>query len=221
MLEGDYMARFFWIGKAQPCKVGCTMKTREKLTLLNKFGAMGENGASALLENYGLNTYFPVDIVELITRLGIKIIPYDFSRMEQSEQYAKDVVEKGFILGASTANDDSIGIFYKKDDHINRIRFTLAHELAHCCLHMSPENYESNVDFRTDTIATEGREFDANVFAGELLMPEKELRYAHSNLVKPYLTSLTKIFGVSENVMQARLKYLNLEYEEETLSYGR
>ena len=59
-------------------------------------------------------------------------------------------------------------IFMNKDMPGERYRFTLAHELAHLLLHNQPE---------TD----ENMELQADEFAGELLMPAKEIR--------PYLTS--------------------------------
>lgn len=212
------MAKIFLIGKAQFNRAGCgmKMKTKERLVHLN---SIGRKGAQTLLETFGYDKHFPVDIEGLIKQLGIKVIPFDFSEMEQSEKYVKDFYEKGNILGAATANDDVIGIFYKEDEHINRIRFTLAHELAHCCLHMNPSNYDTYIDFRTEEKATEGPEYQANVFAGEILMPESILRYAHASLVKPYLGSLAKIFGVSDAVMKARLDYLKLDYKESSIAY--
>jgi len=59
-------------------------------------------------------------------------------------------------------------IFMNKDMPGERYRFTLAHELAHLLLHNQPE---------TDEIM----ETQADEFAGEFLMPAKEIR--------PYLTS--------------------------------
>jgi len=210
------MARIHFIGKAQFNRAGCRMQTKDRLDCLN---SIGRKGGQALLETFGFNKHFPVDIEGLIKRLGIKVIPFDFSELEQSEEYAADFYKKGNILGAAAANESVIGIFYKKDEHINRIRFTLAHELAHCCLHMTPSNYNTYVDFRTEVKATKGPEYEANVFAGEILMPEDTLRYVHTNLVRPYLGSLAKIFGVSETVMKARLEYLNLDYKESSVAY--
>ena len=59
-------------------------------------------------------------------------------------------------------------IFMNKDMPGERYRFTLAHELAHLLLHNQPESDEN-------------METQADEFAGELLMPAKEIR--------PYLTS--------------------------------
>lgn len=200
------MAIVIDISSRTTAKVGCTLKTAERLAILNAMNPQ------LILENIGVEDQFPIDIAGIIKALGIKILPYDFSKMEQSAEYAKYVLQNGRILGAVTATDDAIGIFYKKDDRPNRIRFTLAHELGYCCLHMRPYSYNSHVDYRTSEKAQEGMEYDANVFAGELLMPEDAVVYAQKNLVIPYLRSLSKIFGVSDVVMKARLDYLGLKY---------
>lgn len=187
------------------------MKTQEKLAYLN---ALGKNGAQVILEKFGFDEHFPIDITKLIRQLGVKVIQYDFSELEHSEKYAGDFYQKGNILGAAAANGANIGIFCKKNENISRVRFILAHEFAHCCLHMTSLDYDTYIDFRKDIIFDAGKEFEANVFAGELLMPEDALIYVHIHLVKPYLESLARIFGVPEAVMKARLDYLDLKYIE-------
>lgn len=67
-------------------------------------------------------------------------------------------------------------IFMNKDMPGERYRFTLAHELAHLLLHNHPE---------TD----ENMEAQADEFAGELLMPAKEIR---PYLISPSLGSLAR-----------------------------
>lgn len=67
-------------------------------------------------------------------------------------------------------------IFMNADMPGERYRFTLAHELAHLILHNSPE---------TD----ENMEVQADEFAGELLMPAKEIR---PYLISPSLGSLAR-----------------------------
>jgi Zn-dependent peptidase ImmA (M78 family)/transcriptional regulator with XRE-family HTH domain len=68
-------------------------------------------------------------------------------------------------------------IFMNKDMPGERYRFTLAHELAHLLLHNQPE---------TD----ENMETQADEFAGELLMPAKEIR---PYLSSPSLGSLARV----------------------------
>ncbi|MCI8777525.1 MAG: ImmA/IrrE family metallo-endopeptidase [Oscillospiraceae bacterium] len=151
--------------------------------------------------------------MKLLEKLDIKVIPYDFSNLEKND-YKNQVIEKGIIWGAAVHSGDRIGLFYRQDDSEKRKRFTLAHELAHCCLHMD-ENTSEHIEFINDQAnSNDEKEYDANVFAGELLIPEEPLRYALENLIMPKVEILAQIFGVSLNVMKARLKYLKISAYE-------
>ena len=115
------------------------------------------------------------------------------------------------ILGAVVKNNDNAAIFYNIEDKVSshRCRFTIAHELAHCCLaHDSGDVY---IDYRTDGETLNEEEQAANAFAGELLIPEQVLRTTINGLVLPSVKSLWDIFDVSENVMRARLEYLRIQ----------
>lgn len=102
------MAIVIDISSRTTAKVGCTLKIAERLSILNAMKPQ------QILENMGVEDQFPIDIAGIIKTLGTKIIPFDFSKMEQSAEYAKYVLQNGRILGAVTATDDAIGIFYKK-----------------------------------------------------------------------------------------------------------
>lgn len=181
------------------------MDVKKVLEMLNS------TSAKDLLYKYNLDNSFPVDIRTLLDKLDIKVIPHDFSNLEKST-YKSEVLEKGAILGAVVSTDEKIGIFYNKHDSETRIRFTLAHELAHCCLH--PEDVREHIEFRSDDKNPNEKEREANIFAGELLIPEEPLRYAVENLINPKIDILTQIFEVSSNVMKARLEHLNIKISE-------
>ena len=55
-------------------------------------------------------------------------------------------------------------------------------------------------------------EIEANIFAGELLIPKPLLLKKYKEFIIPSLKALSIIFGVSTNVMAARLDYLGLDY---------
>ncbi|MGH3005447.1 MAG: ImmA/IrrE family metallo-endopeptidase [Gaiellaceae bacterium] len=92
-----------------------------------------------------------------------------------------------------------------------RRRFTLAHEVGHwvCqCL----EGRTAPVDCRADEVGvSEGRalEREANVFAAELLMPERLVRERFSGSV----ADASACFGVSEEAIHWRLFNLGLADE--------
>lgn len=167
------------------------------------------NGLTAeqLLKKYDIPDNPPIDIYGLLDRIGILTISFDFTEIEDIKKY-----KHGDILGAIFAKDDTLGIFYRETDTENRIRFTLAHEIAHCCLHAETLG-KRHIELRSSLTANNSREWEVNKFAGELLIPEKILRDIHSKyLVAPPLSNIAQIFQVSTNVMAARLDYLSLPY---------
>ncbi len=154
---------------------------------------------------------YPIDIATILFRMGIRVCPYDFSKFNESDSQKK-------ILGAMVANKKDIAFLYRQGESLNRNRFTLAHELAHCCLAHLDEKTIPYVEYRHDGIVTDKCEIDANIFAGELLIPTKELRTILSNEYPnalPKITRLADAFAVSINVMAERLKYLKLPYIDE------
>ena len=110
---------------------------------------------------------FPVDVAMIAKCVGIRVerLPLD-----------DDLSGMAFIKGGNKV------IVVNKYHHINRRRFTIAHELGHHCLHSSYLTNNVHVDkvvLRRDQFSSEGvddKERQANAFAAELLMPASELR---------------------------------------------
>lgn len=166
------------------------------------------NGKSALelLNEYNIALEPPIDISSLVDRIGISLIAKDFSIIERQSG-----CEIGSILGAAISNGNNLAIFYRKLDTYNRKIFTIAHELGHCCKHS--ENLKiSHVEFRTSNSFSDKHEIEANIFAGELLIPHQILMDTYYSFIIPSLKTLSEIFGVSANVMSARMDFLGLDY---------
>lgn len=181
--------------------------TKEGDCMSNILEELSGKTAPELLKQYNISTVPPINISLLLQRIGILEIPYDFSEVENAMGYSH-----GDVLGATFATENKVGIFYRSSDTLNRKRFTLAHEIAHCCLHKDSLE-RKHIELRSCQTENNGKERDANIFAGELLIPTSSLRKIHSQLlVAPSLSDLSKIFAVSTNVMAARLDYLNLSY---------
>lgn len=159
-----------------------------------------------VLEVSKQNNKVPVDLSEILETFDITARPMDFSEIER--RLVGDLKDAK-ILGALVPNGEDVAIFYsdkhEKDSHRNR--FTIAHEIAHCCL----QGKNSHVEFRIAGIELDETEKLANTFAGALLIPEKTLRKIMNQLILPSLHILADIFEVSENVMRARLKHLNIQ----------
>ena len=168
---------------------------------MSKINFRGKSAADILRET-GQENSIPVNLNEILHKLGISAIAMDFSNIESM------MPEYGHILGAMlTTKEGNTAIFYSSDqtrmpDH--RYRFTIAHELGHCCIDGKGEH----IEFRRDVDADNESERKANIFAGELLIPLHQLEQVSRELFLPTLKNLAAVFEVSETVMLARLKHL-------------
>lgn len=184
-----------------------------------------------ILSIYGEKDKYPIDIVEIAKKAGIQLGSIDFTKLEKKDSFKDIVSKRGHILGAVTFDGEAINIIYhnalhdedddlefknlsdvdKKDKLLRRQRFTIAHEIAHCCLNI--DEGEPHIEYRTDQKDYKSeKERNANIFAGELLMPKDSIEDLCGILNnKVSLSFLADIFKVSRHVMQARLEYLKKE----------
>lgn len=162
--------------------------------------------AYELLAKYNVSIEPPIDISGLLSRIGILSIGTNFEEVEKKSGY-----EKNTILGATIVDEENVIIFYRKNDSLNRKRFTIAHELAHCCNDFDTLKND-HIELRNSEITLSGKEYEANIFAGNLLIPKSSLLKVYNKFLVPSLSALSSIFLVSSNVMAARLDYLNLPY---------
>lgn len=150
----------------------------------------------------------PIDIADILYNMQIRVFPYDFSEIDSADR----------ILGAMIADKTDLALLYRQGESKNRNRFTLAHELAHCCLAHLEDKKMPYVEYRHEGKATDEDEIRANIFAGELLVPLKELRMVLSKDYPdtlPHSSKLAKMFAVSVNVMEERLRFLRIPYIDE------
>lgn len=157
----------------------------------------------------------PIDLKRLIKNLNINVKEKDFSEIE-----IKSGLPKDSILGATLLIDDYLMLYYKKYDNKRNNhgeRFTLAHELGHCALHA--EDLKINhLELRNEIFNKNNKkEWDANTYAGKLLIPQKSLMYIYNRLLIPSLKTLAEIFDVSTGVMKERLEELELNYYNDTI----
>ncbi len=93
-----------------------------------------------------------------------------------------------------------------KSSSKNRYRFTLAHELGHIELN----HFQDNTIYYRDSKSQAGtdlKEIQANRFAAEYLVPEKELSdMINMNVIS--IAELSQKFQVSEEMMKNRVKTL-------------
>lgn len=77
------------------------------------------------------------------------------------------IAKENPILGFALYDVDCPAVLVKKQDWDTQQTFTLIHELGHILLHKS-----SSIDDEQDFHSHQGRERDANAFAGHLLVPD-------------------------------------------------
>jgi Zn-dependent peptidase ImmA (M78 family) len=157
---------------------------------------------------------------ELIEEIGVKTPPVPVERIAK---------KLGVVVQYAPFDDELSGMAFLKEgvafiginsnQHPNRQRYTLAHELAHICLHRWHLEAGVHVDqgsvnsLRRDLVSAEGTnalEREANAFAAELLMPAKLLAGALDermlDLDDDRLLALAKRFKVSLMALQYRLQ---------------
>jgi Zn-dependent peptidase ImmA (M78 family) len=133
-----------------------------------------------------------VDLISLSKELGLAV------------KYAPFLDAAKGVSGVIKYSDPPT-IYIKKSLNMERQRFTLAHEIGHYVLHK-----KEGVDFRVDNLDYSEedtiQETEANYFAGVLLLPRNILLKAKENGLSK--GAIAKIFGVSETVVDVRLRWV-------------
>ena len=150
-----------------------------------------------LLEEFGI-TRPPVPVKRIAKKLGLLIAP---------------IPANDEISGALIRDGSRIIIAVNSSHHINRQRFTIAHELGHYYMHGDmTEHVDQNlrVAWRNadSSKAVDWKEIAANRFAAELLMPTSYLRRDLDSLErigKRTIALLASKYGVSGEAMKIRL----------------
>lgn len=158
-------------------------------------------------------------VEELLTRFDVRRPPVPVDKI---------VKKLNLLLAPLPADDEISGAIVRKDGHVviavnpahhvNRQRFTIAHELGHYFLH---EGLEQHVDqnFRVSwrnadsSKAVNWTEIQANRFAAELLMPTKFVKSDLDSLDqidKRTVALLSTKYVVSPEAMKIRLSQLGI-----------
>jgi Zn-dependent peptidase ImmA (M78 family) len=140
----------------------------------------------------------PVDVEAIARDLGIKI-------------YAKDMGEDVFgslVRDRTSGGWSGYAIYLNRDNHPNRRRFTLAHEIAHFVLHKDLVEAGIIDDIQYRSRLSNVHETQANQLAADILMPRTlvEREAVDNEDGRP----LWARFMVSEAAMDIRLKSLHL-----------
>lgn len=148
-------------------------------------------------------------VVERLKKNGFLVPPVDIYAV--AEYLGLDVKEEAMadeLSGYIEPRKDGWVVGVNSYHHPNRQRFTIAHELGHFLLH-KPKDRHVDITFARRAGRRDDMENEADQFAANLLMPEKEVRDAISAGVSS-LDRLAAAFGVS--VMAAKYRVQSLGY---------
>lgn len=158
-----------------------------------------------------------VDIVEILNFLGIAHDVISFEELEKS------LFLKGndIILGMACSEGDNVRILCSNNLDPKEKNYVLAHELAHCCLHL-PVSAEFHVELKTKSDIYSSflakplrdkqvskKELEADLFAADLLIPTELLL---GYLRKSELFSVKDIsdhFNVPESLVHKKIMMLS------------
>lgn len=176
-------------------------------------------------QKYWPEGILPVDTTKIIElRLRLEVEPmFDLLSTLDVDAYLKTDLS-GIVVDHEC---------YMNDKFLNRLRFSMAHELAHYFLHReiysslslsSPEDWKEFIQNVPES-EYEAFEYQANEFAGRFLVPYEKLKSAIMDSIEmlkrsgiEYLLSdsdmvlsrispfLRRIFGVSEQVIEIRVR---------------
>lgn len=161
--------------------------------------------ARNILKQFGASV--PVDIVGIAQAHGIEV------RLEELEDA---------VSGMLVVRGDRSVIGVNANHHANRRRFSVAHELGHYVLHRGEEQVfiDAAVFFRSEgaTATTWIQEKEANIFAAELLLPERAIRAAwQADPIDVFddvaIKRWADRFGVSPQALLIRLTELDLAFQ--------
>jgi Zn-dependent peptidase ImmA (M78 family) len=148
--------------------------------------------AEEVLDEYWHEGTYPIDPVRIAIRMGVEVF---------EAQLGNDVF--GMLVGAGA--DGGAQMYIDKDQPKKRYRFTCAHELGHYVDH-SGDPSGAYIDRRTDEDRGTRDEIYANEFAGNLLMPARELE-RHMDTGKTRF-AMADHFDVSPAALDYRIKVL-------------
>ena len=158
---------------------------------------------------------------EGLNRIAEKYPNIDFTSLDGNlvvpvgaicEKLGIDVVFEKLKDGLAGYFDHMKKIIYVNDNYpATRNLFTIAHEIGHCILHDKiNKGYDRREDeYHNYTPEERGKEYEANQFAGQLLMPESQF----VEVFKKYdgkFSKIADVFGVSVRACEVRAFNLGL-----------
>jgi Zn-dependent peptidase ImmA (M78 family) len=147
------------------------------------------------------------DLLDEANRKGIETVPLDIERLIKSFGIKVKIVPMDDEVSGHLALSDGVWeIAVNALHHPKLQRFTLAHELGHYVLHRwECQRFEDTKLFRNNE--SNPMEVQANAYAADLLMPEREFKDYIRNTSKN-IDRIADHFKVSAYAVRVRAKNL-------------
>lgn len=185
-------------------------KKRKGITMCKKLREIHNKQPGDFLE--GINS-LPIDIEQILDNWEIDTVAVSFEELQKELPLKNNI-----ITGLAYAQGDDLFILYSKDSNKPNSRFTLAHELGHCCIHM---NVDSSCHIELQTVGdvlnvsqerfkmfNRPKEEEADRFARDLLIPTNALLLLLKKKKMLSLKQLADFFVVPIEQMQIKLEEL-------------
>lgn len=145
----------------------------------------------------GTNECVKLDVLDMVNKLGGVVYEQGYIGVNGNSMIIKD--------------DESFDIYVSAMDSEDRQRFTIAHELGHYFIHyLQDTSGTPKTQYYRTSYAQGGREeYEANIFAASLLMPEQKFKQ-HFKLRDGDLSAVARDFGVSIAAAGVRARSLEL-----------
>lgn len=169
-----------------------------KLSKLEYIKSIAGNLNERFMDRHSPDNSLNLDILKLVEKLGGQVCEQGYVQINGN---SLEVME----------SDGSFNIYVSAVDNEKRQKFTIAHELGHYIIHYLGGDPESRktVYFRTSYAQGGLAEYEANVFAANLLMPESKFRECFEDRDGD-LSAIADDFGVSIAAAEVRARSLGL-----------
>ena len=157
--------------------------------------------ARSIRAGYWAEGVFPVDVDSIATLMDLVVLEADF----------QDNIS-GMIKREEVRGQCKPVIFVNQNHHLNRQRFTIAHELGHYVKRKAEgRDLGQYVDHRDidSSLGANDDERWANAFAAELLMPVDDFRRSAKANNDPFY--LSGRYQVSEEAVRVRARVLKVD----------
>ena len=178
-------------------------KDVKKYIMCKKLNELSGMTPANILEKYPTDPdTYAVDMRDIMKKIGVSVITYDFSSISARN--------KKNVIGAILLSGDKLAVFISNKLSQAEQRFVLAHELGHCCKHASTLETQK-IEFACDLESKDCHEHEADLFADELLLPEKEFREVCAKFTgNKDIPLLAEIFCVPSACIRRRLASLDI-----------